>query len=93
MQKLQKGTVLILPNGLKNIETDSSQNNSGIQRNLFKNKMHMRKPKLRKGNDEDSVWSNSFTLAIPNIGKIQGQSASLISEIEVVGHKNSRMTP
>ena len=54
----------------------------------------MRKPKLRKGNDEDSVLSNSFTLAIPNIEKTQGQKGLLllISEIEVVGHKNSKMT-
>ena len=70
MQNLQEGTVLILLNGLKNIGTDSNQNNNGIQRNLIKNKTHMRKPKLRKGNDENSVWSNFFTLAIPNIGKI-----------------------
>jgi hypothetical protein len=37
--------------------------------------MHMSKPNLGEGGDANSVWFNSFTLAIPNVGKIQGQKS------------------
>ena len=41
--------------------------------------MHLCEPQERESesNEEDFVWLNSLDLAIPNIGKIQGQKSLL----------------
>ena len=74
---LQEGMALIFINGLTNIVSDTGQYRCVINGSLVIYETHMREPQLRGGNDENPVWSDSFDLAIPNIGKIQGQKSLL----------------
>ncbi|KAL7314193.1 hypothetical protein PS15m_005801 [Mucor circinelloides] len=68
---------LIFINDLTSIVSDSGQYRCVINGSLVVYETHMYEPQLREGNDEDPVWLDSVDLAIPNIGKIQGQKSLL----------------
>ena len=66
---------LIFCNVLTNISSDTDQYRCAGDGCCIIDEAHMRKPQLREGDEENSVWSDAFALTIPDIGKIQGQKS------------------
>jgi hypothetical protein len=66
---------LIFCNVLTNSGSDTGQYRCAGDGCCIINEAHMRKPQLREGDEKDSVWSDSFDLTIPDVGKIQGQKS------------------
>ena len=73
--RLQIGVDLIFLDRLADSRANSDQDRFRHNDNIVIDKAHMCEPNLSERNEEDSLWTNTFNLAIPEVGKVQGQKS------------------